>query len=57
MRVPALPRIPLLLLFNDADDEFAAQCAILFERRADRYLDMECLAIIGSLLADAWVGL
>ncbi len=50
--VPALPRIPLYLLFNDADDEFPAQSRILFERRAEAYLDMECLAILGWLLSD-----
>jgi len=46
----ALPKIPLLMLFNDADDEFAAQCRVLFERRAENYLDMECLAMVGMLL-------
>jgi hypothetical protein len=25
---------------------------MLFERRAERYLDMECLAMVGMLLAD-----
>jgi hypothetical protein len=39
-----------LLLFNDADKEFAAQCMVLFERGADKYLDMECLAMVGMLL-------
>ncbi len=48
--VPALPRIPLLLLFNDRDEEFPAQCKVLFERRAEKFLDMECLAILGMLL-------
>jgi hypothetical protein len=52
MRFEALPRVPLLMLFNDEDDEFPARCLVLFERRAERYLDMECLAIAGWLLAD-----
>ena len=52
MRFDALPRVPLLMLFNDEDDEFPAGCLVLFERRAERYLDMECLAIAGWLLAD-----
>jgi hypothetical protein len=51
-QIPALPRIPLLLLFNDEDEDFPAQCTLLFERRAEKFLDMECLAIIGWLLAD-----
>lgn len=48
----ALPNVPLLLLFNDEDDEFPAAALILFQERAQRYLDMECLAILGWLLAD-----
>ena len=51
MRVPALPRVPLFLLFNDRDDEFPAECRILFERRAEQYLDMECLAMLGMTMA------
>ena len=50
MQFDALPQIPVLLLFNDADDEFPAQCAVLFERRAEKFLDMECLAMVGMLL-------
>lgn len=50
MQFPALPKMPVLMLFNDADEEFAARCAVLFERRAEKYLDMECLAMVGSLL-------
>ena len=50
MQFDALPKIPILLLFNDTDDEFPAQCAVLFERRAEKYLDMECLAMVGMLL-------
>ncbi len=52
MKFDALPKIPILLLFNDAEDEFPAQCILLFELRAEKYLDMECLAILGWLLAD-----
>lgn len=47
-----LPRIPLLLAFNDEDEDFPAQATVLFERRAERYLDMECLAMVGWLLCD-----
>ncbi len=36
--------------FNDADDEFPAQSSVLFQRRAEKYLDPECLAIAGRLL-------
>ena len=46
----ALPRVPVMLLFNDADDEFPAKSSVLFERRAEKYLDAECLAMVGRLL-------
>jgi hypothetical protein len=46
----ALPRVPLVLLYNDADEEFPAKCSVLFENRAEHYLDAECLAMVGRLL-------
>lgn len=52
MQSYGLPRVPLFLLFNDADAEFAAECSVLFEKRAEQFLDMECLAILGWLLTD-----
>lgn len=51
MQFSLLPKIPVLLLFNDADDEFPAHCSILFERRAEKYLDAESLAILGMLFS------
>lgn len=48
----ALPRIEVALLFNDMDDEFSAETKLLFPESVEYYLDMECLAIIGWLLAD-----
>ena len=50
MQFDALPRVPLCLLFNDADDEFPAACTLLYERRAEDYLDPECLAMLGRHL-------
>ncbi len=47
MQFDVLPKIPILLLFNDVDPEFPAQSSALFERRANRYLDVESLAIAG----------
>lgn len=52
MRFDALPKVPILLLFNDRDVDFPAKCSILFERQAEKYLDMECLAMLGWILAD-----
>lgn len=46
----ALPRVPVVLIFHDADEEFKASCSVLFESGADRYLDAECLAMAGGQL-------
>ena len=51
IRFPVLPKVNLLMVFNDADEEFPADCSLLFERHADAYLDMECLAMLGMILA------
>jgi hypothetical protein len=47
----ALPRIPVILNFNDSDEMFPASCSILYKQTAEHYLDMECLAMTGTLLA------
>ena len=49
-RFQALPRIPVVLNFNDADEMFPAACSILYRRSAGIFLDMECLAMTGTLL-------
>ncbi len=46
----AFPKIPVVMNFNDTDDLFPAQCSILYRSSADRYLDMECLSMTGTLL-------
>jgi hypothetical protein len=55
-RFQALPRVPLFLLFNDADEDFPSQCTLLFQKSAACYLDMECIAMVGSVLAARLVG-
>ncbi len=52
MQFDALPKVPILLLFNDLDSEFPAKCSVLFERRAYKYLDVESLAIVGWFFSD-----
>ncbi|MBI4768791.1 MAG: DUF3786 domain-containing protein [Deltaproteobacteria bacterium] len=52
LRFEALPKVPVLIVFNDQDDDFPAHCSLLFERRAEKYLDMECLAMVGWVLTD-----
>ena len=46
----ALPKVPMLLLFNDEDGDFPAKTLVLFDRSADRYLDAECIAMLGGQL-------
>lgn len=46
----ALPRIPIYLRYNDKDDEFPAQCSVLFRRSAEKYLDLESLTVLGTYL-------
>jgi hypothetical protein len=48
----ALPKVPLLLVFYDKDADFPASCKVLFDRSAPAWLDMECLAVLGWILAD-----
>lgn len=47
LRFDALPRVPLVVQLNEADADFPAACTVLFERRAEYYLDAECLAMLG----------
>ena len=50
LQFDALPKIPLIMLYNDSDEDFAATCSVLFESRADKFLDPECLAMLGGQL-------
>lgn len=52
----ALPRVRIYLIFNDEDEDFPADCSLLFEKQAAQYLDMECLAMIGMVLAERLAG-
>ena len=46
----AFPRIPVFLNFNDKDESFPAVCSVLYHASAATFLDMECLAVTGTLL-------
>lgn len=46
----AFPRIPVFLNFNDQDESFPAACSLLYHASASTFLDMECLAMTGTLL-------
>jgi hypothetical protein len=52
MKFDALPKVPVLLVFNDRDEDFPAHCSLLFEKRAEKFLDMECLAMAGCELSE-----
>ena len=41
MEFRMLPKIDILLFFNDSDDEFPAACSVLFQKQAEDYLDPE----------------
>ena len=51
MQFQALPRIALLLSFNDGDEDFPPYSTVLFWRQAEYYLDPESLAMTSALLA------
>jgi hypothetical protein len=46
--VPALPRVPVALVWWDADDEFPARAELLFDRTARSHLPIDGCAVIGS---------
>ena len=48
--IDALPRVPVALLWWDADDEFPARAELLFDRTATNHLPTDGCAIVGSWL-------
>lgn len=48
-----LPKVPFLLLLWPGDEEFGAECKILFDSTADEYLDVETLLYLGIALVRA----
>ncbi|SMC39596.1 protein of unknown function [Desulfocicer vacuolatum DSM 3385] len=50
-----LPRMSLLLLFNDSDEDFPAHCNVLFPKHAEFYLDPESLAVTSAVLANSLI--
>ena len=51
MQFDALSKIPVSLRFNDKDEDFPAQCTVLFKFSVEKYLDMESLGILGAIFA------
>jgi hypothetical protein len=46
----ALPRVPLLVIFWQGDEDFPASYRILFDQSAPHYLPADVYAIVGSML-------
>ncbi len=57
VQIDMLPQISLLLLFNDKDEEFPAQCKVLFQKHTEYFLDPESIIIASSLVANKLVQL
>ncbi len=49
-RFMALPRVPLLLVYWQGDEDFPSSYQVLFDAAADRYLPTDACAILGSYL-------
>jgi len=49
-RIPALPRVPLALLWWNASEEFDARAELLFDSTAARHLTTDGCAVLGSWL-------
>ncbi|MFZ5585873.1 MAG: DUF3786 domain-containing protein [Thermodesulfobacteriota bacterium] len=47
---PALPKAPLAVTVNDADEDFPAEAKLFYDITAPNFLDLECLAVLGLIL-------
>jgi len=54
-RLPVLPRVPLLYILWEGDEEFSPSATILFDSRADEYLHPEDYAILAGMTSGALV--
>jgi hypothetical protein len=48
-----LPKIPVQIIYHEADDEFPCDIQILFDRQASQFLEFECLAFLQGCLVKA----
>lgn len=51
-KITLMPEVPVIITFNDEDEEFPAACSVLFENHAEAFLDAESLAILGNIFAE-----
>jgi len=54
--VPALPRVPIAILWWDADDEFPSRAEMLFDATAPNHLPIDGCAVLGSWLTSRLAG-
>jgi Domain of unknown function (DUF3786)/Putative Fe-S cluster len=57
--IPALPRLPLYVLFWDEEEEdgFPAKVKVLFDQNVLEFLDIESLVFVCERMAELWVEL
>lgn len=57
--IPALPRLPLFVLFWDEEKEdgFSAKVKVLFDQKVLDFLDIESLVFVCERMAERWVEL
>jgi len=55
IRFKALPKIPIILHFNDVDDTFPANAVFLFHDDAIQYLDLKSLGSIATYLTGSLI--
>lgn len=54
-RMLVLPKIPMELVFYEADDEFPAEIQFLYDRSCPRFLEFECLAFLTGSVVKALI--
>lgn len=52
-QMPALPKIPLQIIYQAGDEEFPCEVQIWFDKNAARFLEFECLAFLQGCLVRA----
>jgi hypothetical protein len=55
-RFQILPRVPMLLLFWDRQEEFAARASLLLDRQVLDYLDQEAIVFMAEAFASRMLG-
>lgn len=51
-KLPALPLVPVYLLFWEGSDEFPPSANLLFDESVSEYLETEAVAILGELVTE-----